>query len=58
MRQDREIFGWRKNQTFGAAGPASVKAWIEKYFFSSVHTPDGVQPTPRANAPSDSTVYF
>ena len=37
---------------------ASVKAWIEKYLRSSVHTPAGCQPAPRASAPSDSTLYL
>ncbi len=37
---------------------ASVKAWIEKYFLSSSHTPAGSQPTPRARAPSDSIEYL
>ena len=34
----------------GAAGSSvNVKAWIEKYLRLSVHTPDGIQPTPRAH---------
>src|SRR5476649_1672887 len=37
---------------------ARRNAWIEKYLRLSVHTPDGIQPTPRASAPNDSTLYL
>ena len=43
---------------FGRGTSASVNAWMEKYLRSSVHTPAGCQPVPRASAPSDSTLYL
>ena len=41
-----------------SASGSSLKAWMEKYLSASVHTFTGDQPTPRASAVSDSTLYL
>ena len=59
MRETQKgFFRSRNYQAFGAGASPSVNAWIEKYLSASVHTPAGIQPTPRASAPNDSTEYL
>jgi hypothetical protein len=53
-----ESYALRASALPSAPSGSSLKAWIEKYLSGSVHTFSGCQPTPRASADSDSTLYL